>query len=351
MRMRPLTLRVPKPAIPVLGRPMAVEILNRMKDQGVCEVVINLHHLPEEVVRVVGEGEPVGLPQVHYSKEETILGTGGALGKAARLLSGDGPILVHNCDFLSDIDLQAVVAEHRASGRLATLVLAPPRAGYPVVDVDRDGAVVSIAGLPAPDDRQVAGSFLFTGCHVIDESLLERIPVGRPSCVVAHLYRPLIRQRQLGFYFHDGFWWEFGTPERYLDGSLQLIDLPLERRLRVTTHDAVRRLNGGVAAIGPGVSLDDGARITGRAALGLASRVGRASEIRDSVIMPEAWVGPDCRLERVVVGPGVEIPAHSAYRDAMICGKPGWGCESDEGVRQEGDLLVADFSRSGRPTA
>ena len=349
LRMRPLTLRVPKPAIPVLGRPMAVEILNRMKDHGVGKVVINLHHLPEEVVRAVGEGEPAGLPGVRYSREETILGTGGGLGKAADLLRGDGPILVHNCDFLSDIDLRAVVADHRASGRLATLVLAAPRTGYPVVDVDRDGTVLSIAGLPAVAEDQVAGSYLFTGCHIIDESLLDRIPADRPSCVVAHLYRPLIEERKIGSYLHTGFWWEFGTPERYLDGSLELIDLPLEKRLAVTTHDPVREINGGIAAVGPGAMLKEGVRVVGRAAIGLACLVGKDSEIKDSVIMPEAWVGPGSRLERVIVGPGVEIPARSEFKNAMICGKPGSGCREDSGVRQQGDLLISDFAPERLP--
>lgn len=350
LRMRPLTLRVPKPAIPVLGRPMAVEILNRMKEHGVGEAVINLHHLPDEVVRVVGEGKPAGLPGVHYSREETILGTGGGLGKASEMLRGEGPILVHNCDFLSDIDLQAVVEDHRASGRMATMVLTPARPGYPVVDIDGDGKVLSIAGLPDADPSQIAGSHLFTGCHVIDESLLDRIPIDRPSCVVAHLYRPLIEEGSLGSYLHTGFWWEFGTPERYLDGSLELIDLPLEERLRVTTHDPVREINGGRAALGPGAVFYEGARVVGRAAVGLACLVGKGSEIKDSVIMPEAWVGPGSSLERVIVGPGVEIPAHSEFQNALICGKPGSGCREDSGVRQEGDLLISDFAPERLPT-
>jgi mannose-1-phosphate guanylyltransferase len=351
LRMRPLTFRVPKPAIPVLGRPMAVQILNRMKEQGVNEAMINLHHLPEEVVRVVGEGKPAGLPEVQYSREKTILGTGGGLGKAATLLRGDGPILVHNCDFLSDIDLEAVVRDHRASGRLATMVLAPRRPGYPVVDIDRDGAVLSIAGLPTAATGEIAGSYLFTGCHVIDESLLDRIPSDRPSCVVAHLYRPLIAERRLGSYFHDGFWWEFGTPERYLDGSLELIDLPLEERLGVTTHDPVREVDGGVVALGSGAVLGEGVRITGRAAIGLAGQVGRDCEIEDSVIMPEAWVGPNSRLERVIVAPGVEIPASSTYKNALICGKT--GADSDEGsaFKRDGDLLISEFASERLPTA
>lgn len=350
LRMRPLTLRMPKAAIPVLGRPIAVEILNRMKDHGVDEAVINLHHLPEEVVRTVGDDGPAGLPEVRYSREETILGTGGGLGKAAGMLRGDGPILVHNCDFLSDIDLRTVVADHRASGRLATLVLTPTRPGYSVVDVDRDGTVLSIAGHPAAEKSAVAGSHLFTGCHVIDEAVLDRIPADRPSCIVADVYRGLVAERKLGSYVHDGFWWEFGTPENYLDGSLRLFDLPLERRLAVTIHDTIREINGGLAAMGAGAVLQEGVRVEGRVAVGLAGLVGKSSEIKDSVIMPGAWIGPGSRLERVVVGPGVEIPADSDFRSVLICGKASSGCESGPDVRREGDLLVYDLTPERQPS-
>jgi NDP-sugar pyrophosphorylase family protein len=343
-RMRPLTLCVPKPAIPVLGRPIAVEILSRMRDHGIDHAVLNLHHLPEQVVKAVGERETAGLPELRYSLEQTILGTGGGIGKAADRLRGDGPILVHNCDFLSDIDLRGVLERHRQSGMLATLVLAPPRPGYSVVEIDRDGTVLSIAGRPSADPDEVEAGLLFTGCHVIDESVLDRIPENRASCIVADVYRPLIQERKLGSVVHDGFWWEFGTPELYLQGSLQLIDLPVDRRLAVTVHDTVQEINGNRVALGAGASLQDGARVVGRAAIGLACHVGKGSEIRDSVIMPEAWIGPGSRLDRVIVGPGVEIPADSSFENVMICGRVEADQETCRGARHEGDLLVQDFA-------
>ena len=70
-----------------------------------------------------------------------------------------------------------------------------------------------------------------------------------------------------------------------------------------------------------------------------------------SVILPEAWVGPNSRLERVIVGPGVEIPANSSYKNALICGKT--GADTDEGLvfRRDGDLLISEFAYERLPTA
>jgi len=101
-RMLPLTRVLPKPAIPVLGRPIAAQILRRLAGGGVTHAVVNLHHKSERLRSVLADGADLGLKGLHYSDEETILGTGGGIGNVASELRGDGDFLVHNADFLSD---------------------------------------------------------------------------------------------------------------------------------------------------------------------------------------------------------------------------------------------------------
>ncbi|HSD48477.1 MAG TPA: sugar phosphate nucleotidyltransferase [Actinomycetota bacterium] len=343
-RLLPLTWTVPKPALPILGRPIAVEILRRLRRYGVEEAVMNLHHLPGAVRDLLGEENRGCTPVVRFSFEPTILGTGGGIGNAAPLLRGAGPILVHNCDFLSDIDLASVVRAHRASGLLATLVVAPPRRGYARVEVDAAGRILSLAGLPEVDPGRVTARYLFTGCHVIDERVLDLIPADRASSIVSDVYRDLASRGQLGSFVHDGFWWEFGTPEQYLEGSLRLLDLPPEQRFEIASHDPVRKVGGGIAAIGAGATVQEGVRIEGRVALGLASLVGRDASLRDSVVLAETWIGPGSRLERAVVGLDVEIPAGFRARNVLVAGVEGSeGQPATPGVRREGDLLIYDF--------
>jgi hypothetical protein len=164
-RMLPLTLGVPKPALTVLGRPLVVQILNRLGRAGVDQAVLNLHHHPD-VLRDLLErnGGCVDAPAIRFSLEETILGTGGGLRRAAPMLRDDGPIVVINGDFLADIDLPAALAHHRASGLPATLVLTSARPGYSEIEIDAAGRVLSLAGQPATDADRVAGRRLFTGC-------------------------------------------------------------------------------------------------------------------------------------------------------------------------------------------
>lgn len=344
-RMLPLTLTQPKPAIPVLGRPLAVQILIWLGRHGVDEAVLNLHHLPEVIRRRVGPGGCHGLPPIHYIYEGEILGTAGGLRNAAGLLRGGSPIVVCNSDFLSDIDLAAVLETHRSAGLPVTLVLATARPGYSEVSTDAAGRVLSLAGKPIADPARVTGRWLFTGCQVIDEEVLERIPAGRPSDLLHEVWRPLAAQGRLGSHAHDGFWWEFGSPELYLEGSLRLLDSTSERRRRICAEqDPVRPLGGGHAAVGPGAEVDPSARVRGTAALGYATHVSADAVIEDSVVMPEAWIGPSCRLKRSVIAEGVELPAGFAVERALVCLDPDPpALELPPATRRMRDLLVYDL--------
>jgi len=141
LRMRPLTLLRAKPVLPVLNRPLLDWTLLRLRQAGVREVVVNLHHLPETVESALGDGRRLGL-HIHYSREKTLLGTGGAP-RAVRDFFGEEPFLLVNGDVLFEMDLGALAQRHRQSGACATLALRPnpdPATYSPVVS-DRRGRI------------------------------------------------------------------------------------------------------------------------------------------------------------------------------------------------------------------
>src|SRR3989449_1523283 len=118
-RLRPLTDTLPKPLLPVAGRPLLEWNLLLLKRHGITEVIINLHHLGEQIVRALGDGARLGL-RLAYSHEPTLQGTGGGIKQAAPFLK-DGPFLVLNGDTLSDCDLMALIAAHRADRKSTRL--------------------------------------------------------------------------------------------------------------------------------------------------------------------------------------------------------------------------------------
>jgi NDP-sugar pyrophosphorylase family protein len=338
-RMLPLTRTLPKPAIPVLGRPIGAQILRRLAGFGVSRAVVNLHHLPERLRSVLADGSDLGLKGIHYSHEESILGTGGGIGKVAAELRGDGDFLVHNSDCLSDVDITALLAAHRASDCLATLVLAPSRPPYTFVDIDSSGHVVSIAGRPEPPADANARNYLFTGIHVLSDDLLDRIPPEGPSEIVTDVYLELIAERRLGAFMHDGFWWEFGDPGSYLEGSLRLLELPTERIAAIAMTDPVREIDDARVAVGEGSDFHSGVSLAGRVAVGMAAMIGEGSTVEDSIVMPEAWVSPGSRIRRTIVGPGTELPIGCELQDVLICVDPDPEADPPPGATREDGLL------------
>jgi NDP-sugar pyrophosphorylase family protein len=128
-RLQPLTDTRPKALVEVAGRTLLEHVLRRLVEAGVSEVIINLHHLGEQIPPFMERHDAFGLRRVAYSEEPVLLGTGGGLKKVAWFFDDANPFLVHNADVLSTIDLGALQAAHSRSHALATLaVMARPTA-------------------------------------------------------------------------------------------------------------------------------------------------------------------------------------------------------------------------------
>ncbi|MDH3628401.1 MAG: sugar phosphate nucleotidyltransferase [Acidobacteriota bacterium] len=344
-RLAPLTDRYPKPTIPVLGRPMLLQQLARLERAGCDRVVINEHHLGQVIRQTVARSEYVDGPmEILFSHEPVLLGTAGGLRNVADQLRGDGPILVLNADFVSDIDIRWAYDAHMDSDAAATLVTGPRREGYSNLDVDGLGRVHSIAGEPPTAEGVSCEQEMFTGCHVLDESLLERIPFGMPCEIVPTLYRPLAAEGRLGSVLHRGFWWDVGSPRAYLDGSLQLMAALAEQELEIGEHDGIHHEEDALVCRGAGADVDSTATLRGQVAVGFATRVGEESFVENSILMPETWVGPRCRLTRCVVTTGVELPAGFEMTDGWIVADDGIPPADRGNWRQEGTLAIRSLA-------
>jgi len=216
VRLRPLTDATPKPLLPIAGRPLLVWNLLLLKRHGITDVIVNLHHLGDQIVQAVGDGSRLGL-RVVYSHEPALQGTGGGIRQAAPFLT-DGPFLVLNGDTLSQCDLTGLIAAHRAGKALATLALRedPEAAAWGPVAVDADLRILQINGAPplAPHAEPLPSPCMFAGIHVMEPAILSAIPPG-PGSLIA-VYHALLGKGQLfrGWRM-NGYWSDIGTRERY----------------------------------------------------------------------------------------------------------------------------------------
>lgn len=215
VRLRPLTDRTPKPLLPITGRPLLVWNLLLLKRHGITDILINLHHLGDQIVQAIGDGTRFGL-RVAYSHEPELQGTGGGIRQAAPFLN-DGPFLVLNGDTLSACDLTGLIAAHRAGKALATLALRedPEAARWGPVTVDAGARILQINGAPPLQTGDPPGRpYMFAGIHVMEPAVLDAIPPGPGSII--DVYHALIgKGLVLRGWRMSGYWSDIGTRERY----------------------------------------------------------------------------------------------------------------------------------------
>lgn len=191
-RLAPLTDLVPKPLLPVGGRALLDLAVANLDRAGVGPIVVNTHHLAGAVAAHVQARADAA--RFTLSHEPGILGTGGALDGAREFLRQAPEFLLHNGDVLSDADLSALLAAHRAAGGVATLLLVDCPA-VNTVEVGADGAVLRLAGRPAAgtSSAPAARRLTYSGLAAFSSRILADVPAG-PSSLVDVLAAVIARE-------------------------------------------------------------------------------------------------------------------------------------------------------------
>jgi mannose-1-phosphate guanylyltransferase len=218
-RLHPLTERTPKALVPVAGRPMIEYSLLLLKRYGIRDIMINLHHLGDQIERYLGDGKRLGL-QITYSEEPELLDTGGGLLKAKPFLQ-DGTFIVINTDVLIDLSIHELMAFHEAKGAAATLVLRPdPLADqYGSMEIDSDGRIYRfLQARINPLFSRPLTKLMFTGVQILEPRVfdyLEADRILRKFSTTKDTYpRMLLQQEKLFGFRFDGFWQDVGTASR-----------------------------------------------------------------------------------------------------------------------------------------
>lgn len=323
-RLRPLTTRMPKPAVPVLGVPLVACVLAMLERAGIRHAVMNSHHLAAQLSTEVDAFTTSAEIEVELSYEPEILGTGGGLANAAASLAGADAIVLVNADTLIECDLAAVVAAHLDAGSAATLLLRanPDPRAYPPVETDHDLRVYRIAGNPPPamtPAKTEAASlrpWLFTGIHILRPDVLELLPKGEASDVHRALHLQLIARGELvqGF-LHTERWWDVGTPRRYLDANLESLDSPPEPLAELLVRRGLKLDGGNVTA--EDAVIATGARVR-RCVVASGCRIARDCSLERCILMPGAVVEDGASLSSCIIGPKVTIEAHMRLAERMV---------------------------------
>ena len=208
-RLRPLTDRLPKPLVPVGGKPLIAWHLERLAKAGCREVVANVSHLADQIVDYVGDGQRFGL-RVRFSREAEPLETAGGIAQALPLLGGE-PFLLVNGDIYCAVDF-APLLSRRLGASLAHLVLVP----NPPHRADGDFTLED--GLIGNEGR---ARYTYAGVAVMSPRLVEPVKRG-DKAPLAPLLRSAAAKRLISGEVFPGLWQDVGTAERLAELEQQL---------------------------------------------------------------------------------------------------------------------------------
>ncbi|HMI92421.1 MAG TPA: NDP-sugar synthase [Polyangiales bacterium] len=287
-RLDPLTRELPKPALPVANRPVAWFACDQLARHGVRELVANTHHLAATLERELAAVCPPGL-QLRFLHEPAILGTGGGVRNAWSATRTE-PLIAFNAKLVFGPDLTRALAEHRACGALATLVLrpCPPDSAFAPVWADQQGRVHAIRAHEPP----FAGlqRYMWTGVQVLEPRAFSDLPAQ--GDIFEHAYLPwLARGERIHGVIDHAPWIDVGvTPRHYLDANLAFA------RGELSWPGLPEPRDGVLAA--PSAIIGDGARL-------------------DQVVLGAgAVVEPGAKLTRVVLWPGAH--ATTTLQDSIL---------------------------------
>jgi NDP-sugar pyrophosphorylase family protein len=214
-RLRPLTHRIPKPALPVGGIPIILYNLYLLQSSGIKNIVINLHHQPTAMQRLLAGANRLGM-KLQWSLEKKILGTAGGIAKALRKLKPE-PTFILNGDILLDLNLKKMHQRHRQLKAVATLaVVSPDRAKVEsFVEYGANHKVYRIGGKPLWEKvPSHLNKGIFAGAHLVDPELFRWVPRNEFSCVIKDVYQKALSENaNFVSYSHRGHWWDLGNLE------------------------------------------------------------------------------------------------------------------------------------------
>jgi mannose-1-phosphate guanylyltransferase len=313
-RLRPLTYEVTKPMVPVLDRPVMEHILELLARHSFHEVIANLHYFPDTIREYFGA-------RISYNYEPELLGTAGGV-RACAPFFGDEPFLIVSGDALTDIDLGAFAARHRAAGGIATLAVkqVADTREYGVVLHDRDGRVTGFQ--EKPDPEEALSDLGNCGIYIFEPAIFDYFP-ARPFVDWAQDVFPALLAGDVPFYIHEisEYWNDIGSLAELRRGTFDALrgDLRVQVEGEQVSPGVIVAGGGalpqaleleGPAWIGRGVQIGADVRLMGPIVLGDGASIGDRASLRESIVFP----GTEVAAESILIG---AIAGHSGILQSL----------------------------------
>ncbi len=310
-RLRPLTCDLPKPMVPVLNRPIAEHIINLLKRNNITEIIATLYYLPDVMRDYFQDGADFGIEMTYAVEEEQPLGTAGCVKNIQQWL--DDTFITISGDAITDFDLQAAIAFHRAKQSKATLILTrvPNPVEFGVVITDESGKIVRF--LEKPSLSEIFSDTVNTGTYILEPEVLDYLPENEESDFSKDLFPLLLAKGEPMYgYIAEGYWCDVGHLDAYreaqYDGLYNKVELDFAYEEKASGF-----------WIGSNTYIDSTAKIETPALIGNNCRIGPRVNIEAGTIIGDnVTIGADADLKRPIIWNGATIGEEAQLRACII---------------------------------
>jgi mannose-1-phosphate guanylyltransferase len=327
-RLRPITLTLPKPVIPLVDRPFMRYMIDWLAHHGVDDIVMACGFLPDALREVLGDEIPGG-PRLRYVAEPEPRGTAGAIKHAEDLL--EDRFFALNGDVLTDLDLTRLRERHETSGAKGTLALYPVAdpSAYGLVRRTEDGEITEFLEKPDPD--AIDTDEISAGAYLLEKEILDLVPSDQDVSIEREVFPRLVGH---GLYAQrlDGYWMDIGTPERYLQACWDILgrNVKSEPGAKVDGDgvyvDAGAEVPPGAAIDGPafvdlGATIAAGATIGPRAVIGEGATVSAGARVTDSALHHQCAIGAGASVSGAILAAGVRVEEGATIPSGAVIGE------------------------------
>lgn len=306
-RLRPLTYRIPKPLVPVMGKPLMMHVIDSLPDE-VDETIVPIGYKRDVMENYLKKNPP--RRKITIVEEKKPMGTGGAVKNVEDYI--DGPFLVINGDSISSLDMNRFIEYHREKNAFATISLWEVEDPTPfgVVDLDANGQIHRFQ--EKPTKAEAFSRLINAGAYALEYETLDYIGKGFVS-MEREVFPQIVERGMYGLRF-DGHWADCGTRENLLNAFWTLMREEIHERAGNGSHDP---------GIVPPVVVEDGADITDAvigpyAYISKGSTIGSSTKIEGSVVYHGARIGSGCRIKNSVIDIDVTVPEGALVNDTIV---------------------------------
>jgi mannose-1-phosphate guanylyltransferase len=292
-RLRPLTERLPKSLLPIVGKPLLELTLSHLKETGVEEMAVNTHHLSGEITAFLKSQPHLG-SKISVSHEPEILGTAGAIGKLKRFFSSDDFFILYNGDILTNLDLLPAIKKHQEEQPLLTMILhyCPP---FNNVIINQEDEITDLRGILGASSKSPNRSLAYTGISIVSREFLEYCPSRRFADLIEILLSIIRNKKGMirGFTVRDHYWQDIGTIEDYYNVHREIL---IEKK---TTFKGLP-LPSGSTCLGEGTLIEEKVSIQGFCSIGKNCLIKTGARLENCIIWDNTVIEGEERLKDCV---------------------------------------------------